>query len=157
MDADGAEVLQALAEAVAALLKKPRRTAWTKAEAAFKLGCKESWLEEMARRRKIPFTKIGGALHFTDAHIAEIIALFEVRPTPAPRAALPEAPARTSGIPAPPPNSGNRRPLRPIPTRGSAGRPEAARRAEPAAPTPPAAVHLTPRQPRKRGGKPEAT
>ncbi|MCO5973753.1 helix-turn-helix domain-containing protein [Actinoallomurus soli] len=38
-------------------------------EAAEKLRCKPSWLKEQARKRRIPFTFIGGAYRFTDAHL----------------------------------------------------------------------------------------
>jgi hypothetical protein len=77
--ADIDTLLTALAEAVAAI-QQPRRDAWTKAEAAARLGCTESWLEEKARVREIPFTKLSGAIHFTDGHLAEITAIYEERP-----------------------------------------------------------------------------
>jgi hypothetical protein len=50
------------------------------AEAASLLRCKESWLKDKARRREIPFTLIGGAYRWTDAHLAEIIRLGEQAP-----------------------------------------------------------------------------
>lgn len=53
---------------------------YTAREAAAVLKCKASWLKEQARRRQIPFTMIGGSYHFTAAHVAEIAAIFEVRP-----------------------------------------------------------------------------
>jgi hypothetical protein len=119
-------VLQALAEAVAAILEHPRRDAWTKAETAVKLGCTESWLEEQVRQRRIPFTRLSGAIHFTDAHIQEIIKVFEVRPkekaapVPAPAtAAYPKRPAPRAAVTLP-------TPVRPV-------------------------VQLKARQPRKRG------
>lgn len=57
----------------------------TPEQAAEILQCKASWLREQARQRAIPFTKIGGAYRFADAHLAEIVALNEQRPgTPAP-------------------------------------------------------------------------
>lgn len=92
---DAAAFLQALAEAVAAILQ-PKREAWTKAEAAVRLGCTGSWLEGMARKRKIPFTRLSGSLHFTDEHLAEIIRIFEVRPLE-PVPPRPAAPARAAG------------------------------------------------------------
>jgi hypothetical protein len=49
-------------------------------EAAIILRCKPSWLREKARRREIPFTLIGGAYRWTDAHLAEIIRLGEQAP-----------------------------------------------------------------------------
>ena len=42
--------------------------------------CKGSWLKQQARDRKIPYTPIGGAYHFTDEQIAEILRILEVRP-----------------------------------------------------------------------------
>ena len=44
------------------------------------LGCSAWWVREKARRREIPFVKVGGAYRFTDDHLTEIIALFEQRP-----------------------------------------------------------------------------
>jgi hypothetical protein len=49
-------------------------------EAAVILRCKPSWLKEKARRREIPFTLIGGAYRWTDAHLAEIVRLGEQAP-----------------------------------------------------------------------------
>jgi len=62
------------------------------------LRCSEWWVKEQARKRCIPFSWIGGSYRFTDEHVAEIIALFEVRPgdTPA-RAPQPRRLARRSG------------------------------------------------------------
>jgi excisionase family DNA binding protein len=54
--------------------------AWTTAEAAELLRCKRSWLEEKARRKEIPYTRLSGAYHFSDAHLAEVIRIFEVHP-----------------------------------------------------------------------------
>ncbi|MGH3377102.1 MAG: helix-turn-helix domain-containing protein [Actinoallomurus sp.] len=68
--------------AVDALLRTPE-------EAAILLRCKSSWLKEKARRREIPFTLIGGAYRFTDAHLDRIIRQFEEQPQqhlPAPAA-----------------------------------------------------------------------
>jgi hypothetical protein len=77
--------------------------AWTTAEAAELLRCKSSWLEEKARRREIPSTRLSGAYHFSDAHLAEIVQIFEVRPRskPAPRSRVPrgEGTAREPGQP----------------------------------------------------------
>lgn len=64
-------------------------------EAAVILKCKVSWLKEKARKREIPFTKIGGSYGWTPGHLAEIIKLFEHRPsgrTDAPVAARRTAP-----------------------------------------------------------------
>ncbi|MDH2388160.1 DNA-binding protein [Streptomyces sp. HNM0663] len=51
------------------------------AEIAEALGCSEWWLKEQARRRRIPFTRLGGAYRFTAEHASEIVRLFEERPT----------------------------------------------------------------------------
>jgi hypothetical protein len=58
------------------------------------LRCKASWLKAKARERKIPFTMIGGAYRWTDAHLAEIVRLGEVAPAvPAQRSRHPADPA----------------------------------------------------------------
>jgi hypothetical protein len=49
----------------------------TKAEAAAILRVKASWLERRAAARGIPFTMLGGAYHFTDEHLAEIVRINE--------------------------------------------------------------------------------
>ncbi|RLU80673.1 DNA-binding protein [Streptomyces griseocarneus] len=49
-------------------------------EIAKALGCSEWWLKEQARRRRVPFTRVGGAYRFTIEHVAEVIDLFEERP-----------------------------------------------------------------------------
>jgi hypothetical protein len=50
------------------------------AEVARMLRCSEWWVKEQARRRRIPFSWIGGSYLFTEEHIAAIVRLFEVRP-----------------------------------------------------------------------------
>jgi hypothetical protein len=70
--------------------------------------CKGSWLKEQARLRKIPYTRIGGALHFTDEQLAEILRISEVRPrevTPAraPRSPVLPEPTRNPVLPEPVP------------------------------------------------------
>ena len=55
-------------------------TLHTPAQAAEILQCKPSWLREQARLRRIPFTMLGGAYRFSDAHLAEIVAIHEQRP-----------------------------------------------------------------------------
>jgi hypothetical protein len=62
-------------------------------EVAAILKCSEWWVKEQARRRRIPFSWIGGSYLFTRNHVAEIVALFETRPAPA-HAATPAAPVR---------------------------------------------------------------
>lgn len=53
----------------------------TAEEAAVILRGTASWLEEQARLRRIPFTMIGGSYRFTDAHLIQILKLFEEQPT----------------------------------------------------------------------------
>jgi hypothetical protein len=47
------------------------------AEVARMLRCSEWWVKEQARKRRIPFSWIGGSYRFTDEHVAEIIRRFE--------------------------------------------------------------------------------
>lgn len=49
-------------------------------EVAEALGCSEWWVKEQARRRRIPFTRVGGSYRFTAAHFVELVAVFEERP-----------------------------------------------------------------------------
>ena len=49
-------------------------------EAAAILRVRKSWLERQAAARKIPFTMLGGAYRFTDAHLAEIVRMNEKVP-----------------------------------------------------------------------------
>lgn len=58
----------------------PPRVAWTADEAAGLLGCTASWLREKARRREIPYTMLGGAYHFSGAHLAAVMSTFEELP-----------------------------------------------------------------------------
>ena len=58
-----------------------RLTFYRLAEVARLLRCSEWWVKEQARRRRIPHCRIGGGYRFTDAHVAEIARLFEVRPS----------------------------------------------------------------------------
>lgn len=57
-------------------------------EIAKALGCSEWWVKEQARKRRIPFSWIGGSYRFTEEHLTEIIRLFEV---PATHSAPPKA------------------------------------------------------------------
>ena len=60
----------------------PARPAFYRpAEVAAMLRCSEWWVKEQARRRRIPYAWIGSSYLFTTEHIAEIVRLFEVRPT----------------------------------------------------------------------------
>jgi hypothetical protein len=52
----------------------------TLGEAAVILRVKPSWLQRRAAARKIPFTMLGGAYHFTAEHIAEIVRMNEKLP-----------------------------------------------------------------------------
>lgn len=52
----------------------------TMAEAAVILRVKESWLERQAAARKIPFTMLGGAYHFTAEHLTVIVRINERLP-----------------------------------------------------------------------------
>lgn len=53
-------------------------------EIADVLGCSAWWVQDRARRRLIPFTRVGRAYRFTAEHLAEIIRLNEERPAQAP-------------------------------------------------------------------------
>lgn len=75
--------------------------------AADTLQCTASWLKEQARRRKIPFTMISGQYRFSDAHVEEIIRIFEQRPEPE----YPPAPKRR--VKAPPQEAAQLRARRP--------------------------------------------
>lgn len=50
-------------------------------EVAKILRCSEWWVKEQARKRRIPFSWIGGRYLFTDEHILEIVKIFETWPT----------------------------------------------------------------------------
>ncbi|MDT0439717.1 MULTISPECIES: helix-turn-helix domain-containing protein [unclassified Streptomyces] len=65
-------------------------------EVAAVLGCSAWWVKDRARRRLIPFTRVGRAYRFTGEHLAEIIRLHEARP------ALPQKQAATPPAPKPP-------------------------------------------------------
>ncbi|MEU5657947.1 helix-turn-helix domain-containing protein [Streptomyces sp. NPDC047737] len=82
-------------------------------EVAAVLGCSAWWVKDRARRRQIPFARVGRAYRFTAVHLAEIIRLHEERPTIAARppspGTPPAAPARRSGAPEPGATSGRLR------------------------------------------------
>ncbi|MFF1687126.1 MULTISPECIES: helix-turn-helix domain-containing protein [unclassified Streptomyces] len=59
-------------------------------EVAAVLGCSAWWVKDRARRRLIPFTRVGRAYRFTGDHLAEIIRMYEARP------ALPQQRAATA-------------------------------------------------------------
>ncbi|HVB41432.1 MAG TPA: helix-turn-helix domain-containing protein [Streptosporangiaceae bacterium] len=62
-------------------------------EAAEILRVKRSWLERRAAARKIPFTMLGGAYHFTSEHLIEIVSIHERTPD-----ALGSAPASRQSL-----------------------------------------------------------
>jgi hypothetical protein len=72
-------------------------TVHTKAEAATILRVRESWLEREAAARRVPFTMLGGAYHFTNEHLAEIVRINEKLPTAT--RGDPEAPERPRRTP----------------------------------------------------------
>ncbi len=78
------------------------------AQIADVLGCSEWWVKEQARRRRVPFTRLGGSYRFTAGHLAEIIRIFEERPLAPPEAStFPSArsahrPARAAPVAAEP-------------------------------------------------------
>ncbi|UFQ17117.1 MULTISPECIES: helix-turn-helix domain-containing protein [Streptomyces] len=49
-------------------------------EVAAVLGCSAWWVKDRARRRLIPFTRVGRAYRFSDEHLTEIIRMHEERP-----------------------------------------------------------------------------
>jgi len=55
---------------------------YTAAEAAEILRVKQSWLERQAAARKIPFAMLGGAYKFSADHLAAIVQIFEMMPSP---------------------------------------------------------------------------
>jgi len=73
----------------------------TPKEIAGSLGCSEWWVKERARRREIPFVRVGGAYRFKDEHLAEILEIFEQRPEAVPGAATVAPRRRTQARPAP--------------------------------------------------------
>ena len=72
------KVLQTASEVAESLNTVP--VVRTSDEAAAILRVRKSWLERQAAARKIPFTMLGGAYHFTEEHIAEIIRINEKLP-----------------------------------------------------------------------------
>jgi hypothetical protein len=62
----------------------PAPELYSPAEVANALGCSEWWVKEQARKRRIPFSWIGGSYKFTAEHLNEIVRTFEVRPVAGP-------------------------------------------------------------------------
>ncbi|WP_461014078.1 helix-turn-helix domain-containing protein [Streptomyces daliensis] len=70
------------------------------------LGCSAWWVKDRARRRLIPFTRVGRAYRFTGEHLAEIIRMHEDRPArPQQRATTPSATTPPAPQPSPSPPS----------------------------------------------------
>lgn len=57
---------------------------YTVEEAGLMLRVKPSWLTTKARKREIPCTMIGRTRMFSNANLAEILAIYEVRPAAEP-------------------------------------------------------------------------
>ncbi|MGV4930003.1 helix-turn-helix domain-containing protein [Streptomyces sp. BHT-5-2] len=73
-------------------------------EVAEVLGCSAWWVKDRARRRLIPFTRVGRAYRFTSEHLAEIIHMHEARPAaPQQRGATAPAPKPRASRPSPSP------------------------------------------------------
>jgi excisionase family DNA binding protein len=68
--------------------REPGAVLYTAREAARILRCSEWWIKEQARKRRIPFSRVGGRYLFTEDHLNEIIRLFEVRPLESSRSPL---------------------------------------------------------------------
>jgi excisionase family DNA binding protein len=56
-------------------------TLYTTDEAAKILRVRKSWLERQAAARRVPFSLLGRSYRFTDAHLIEIVRIFEAGPT----------------------------------------------------------------------------
>lgn len=76
-------------------------TLFTTAEAAEILKVKKSWLERQAAARKIPFTMLGGAYRFTDGHLAAIVQMYEMMPSPSGNARDSRSRSKRASKPAP--------------------------------------------------------
>ena len=88
---------------------------YTAAEAAQILKVKKSWLERQAAGRKIPFTMLGGTYRFTDRHLAAIIQMHEMMPSPSGNVRGKRSRSRRAPKPAPAAANGVA-PLRPRPS-----------------------------------------
>jgi hypothetical protein len=97
----------ALAQAVTALLSEvgelresaPRRRLYDYAEAAVELRTSVKWLQKNIRR--LPRTKVGRTVFFTDDDLDQILTILHVEPerTPAVRMADGAAPSRLTPLP----------------------------------------------------------
>ena len=86
-------------------------------EAAVILRVKKSWLEKQAAARRIPFTMLGGAYHFTSAHLAAIVDIHESAAI-ASRDATTRSATSTRSAPRRPSGMQDTRPLLPRPRPG---------------------------------------
>jgi excisionase family DNA binding protein len=89
---------------------------YTLDEAAALLRVKKSWLERQAAARRIPFTMLGGAYHFTTHHLTAIVRLHEIEPRRRDEPVSRPGPARRRQQTTPPTPSAM--PLRPRPRTG---------------------------------------
>jgi len=96
------------------------------AQIAKLLHCSEWWVKEQARKRRIPFSWIGGSYRFTEQHLAEIVRVFEVRPIGPPVASAPVGIAI--------PRQRSRQSMRPLEDRLEARPPRRSVRASPDSP-----------------------
>ncbi|MET9019971.1 helix-turn-helix domain-containing protein [Actinopolymorpha sp. NPDC004070] len=62
-------------------------TVYTPEEAAEVLRVGQSWLEQQAAARRVPFTMLGGCYRFTDDHLVQIVQIFESTPAASSRVA----------------------------------------------------------------------
>lgn len=69
------------------------------------LGCSAWWVKDRARRRLIPYTRVGRSYRFTGEHLAEIIRMHEARP------AVPQQPTAPAASKAPRPASLSTQPV----------------------------------------------
>lgn len=90
-------------------------------EAAAILRVKRSWLERQAAGRRIPFTMLGGAYHFTSAHLEAIVRIHERMPA-VDRQAADRSPSARRAAGRQQPGSSDVKPLRPRPRPTRAGR-----------------------------------
>ncbi|MGA4840520.1 helix-turn-helix domain-containing protein [Streptomyces sp. G45] len=69
-------------------------------EVAEALGCSAWWVKDRARRRLIPYTRVGRAYRFTGEHLAEIIRMHEAHPAaPQQQVAAARAPKAPTSLP----------------------------------------------------------
>ncbi|MEU1014703.1 DNA-binding protein [Streptomyces sp. NPDC005898] len=86
-------------------------------EIADVLGCSAWWVKDRARRRLIPFTRVGRAYRFTGEHLAEIIHMHEARPAVPQQRAEARPTSKSPSPQAPPPSAAPTTRLRSRPPR----------------------------------------